>query len=287
MSEDIIFAIRLQANESGIYDEEIIQSLIDEYYNKNFSDMSELIEDTFDVIDPRQIYSRNGIIYSRTSPNYRTAIDSFYRFNNAYDGEIINDRAHQSLRRQYQVQNSPTPSNILHTMPSSILHTIPSNIPQAAPSFYSSFSQLWNQQTPVFGSTFTLSATPMNLGSLNSLINQLGGGLNLNLNNMFQEPVAVTLTESALNNIKDLSYQEVSTQSPNLDPNEQCAICFAKLTEDKEKHKYNILPCHHIFHTNCIKEYLKEYNYHCPICKEECGEHKAKINEGNEMEIID
>ena len=37
------------------------------------------------------------------------------------------------------------------------------------------------------------------------------------------------------------------------------------------------LVCTHIFHTDCIQPYLKEYNYKCPICRTELGKVKYSI----------
>ena len=31
------------------------------------------------------------------------------------------------------------------------------------------------------------------------------------------------------------------------------------------------------FHTDCVTHWLKEYNYKCPICREECGQAKYHI----------
>ena len=44
--------------------------------------------------------------------------------------------------------------------------------------------------------------------------------------------------------------------------------------KDNNKIKIILLPCKHYFHSNCIKEWLKNYNYKCPICQNPCGEHQ-------------
>jgi len=31
------------------------------------------------------------------------------------------------------------------------------------------------------------------------------------------------------------------------------------------------LPCKHKYHSSCIIQYLTNYNYKCPCCKEEVG----------------
>ena len=49
--------------------------------------------------------------------------------------------------------------------------------------------------------------------------------------------------------------------------NYQCIICMEEFIE---KEKVKLLPCGHIFHINCIKQWLiKEKN--CPFCKSEIG----------------
>jgi hypothetical protein len=112
------------------------------------------------------------------------------------------------------------------------------------------------------------------IGRLNEILER--NSLQRIMNNL-SDPVKITLTEDALNDLSDMKYEKVKEKLPGLDNDECCSICFSKLNEETEKYEYNILPCNHVFHTDCIKEYLKNYNYSCPICKTECGEHKANI----------
>lgn len=97
------------------------------------------------------------------------------------------------------------------------------------------------------------------------------------------EPVRVCLKKESLNKIKDMTYDEIKENLPNLDANEKCAICWDKLSDQSEEFKYyKILPCSHAFHSICISEELSNYSYHCPICKKECGEHEAILDEDND-----
>ena len=36
------------------------------------------------------------------------------------------------------------------------------------------------------------------------------------------------------------------------------------------------IECKHIFHSECLTEYLEKYNHICPICRKDIG--KSKIN---------
>jgi hypothetical protein len=49
---------------------------------------------------------------------------------------------------------------------------------------------------------------------------------------------------------------------------DKCIICMDNYeNEDLLK----ILPCHHYYHKECIKEWLLNYNHICPICKKDCN----------------
>lgn len=126
---------------------------------------------------------------------------------------------------------------------------------------------------------------PVPIEMNNNLINVFGGFGNIfnQMGNLTQiltnmgDPITVTLTDNALDSLQNITYEQVTEKLPTLDIEEDCSICFDKLNADTENYKYTILPCNHVFHSDCIKEYLANYNYHCPICKMECGEHKANI----------
>ena len=129
-------------------------------------------------------------------------------------------------------------------------------------------------------STFFGSENLSNLSTPFSFTNILQG-----LNNMgqfnFEDPVPVALTENALESIKEITFDEakkyITDKNKEITDDETCSICFSLLSEDKDKYNYSVLPCDHIFHSQCIKPYLKDYDYHCPICRVSCGDHEAKI----------
>jgi len=81
-----------------------------------------------------------------------------------------------------------------------------------------------------------------------------------------QENVICTLNEEEKNKLNKVILEN------NLD--KCCSVCMDDLVKDNE---VIILPCEHIFHTNCIEEWLSKYNYNCPVCKKEVGKPKYNI----------
>lgn len=94
----------------------------------------------------------------------------------------------------------------------------------------------------------------------------------------YDSKVTVTLTNEALDKLKRMSYHELKQQYDKLSDDENCSICLDKLSDNADKHTYIVLDsCHHIYHDECIIEYLKNYDYHCPLCRNECGEHVPNL----------
>ena len=96
---------------------------------------------------------------------------------------------------------------------------------------------------------------------LNFLQNVMNSAGNHNM-----EDVTVTTDEKSLDKIqKKKITKEMS---------EKCTICMDDMREGEE---YYNLTCRHIFHIDCIKEYLLNYNHMCPLCKEEIGDKKINL----------
>ena len=58
------------------------------------------------------------------------------------------------------------------------------------------------------------------------------------------------------------------------DLDDKCTVCLCPLKKDDMVWE---LKCKHVFHQDCIKTWLKEYNYKCPVCREEAGEGETDI----------
>jgi hypothetical protein len=55
---------------------------------------------------------------------------------------------------------------------------------------------------------------------------------------------------------------------------DQCKICLDVIEINTEVIE---LPCCHIYHSNCINEWLMKYNYKCPTCRIEVGKPKYNL----------
>ncbi len=79
---------------------------------------------------------------------------------------------------------------------------------------------------------------------------------NTNDNEEVQEDTEI-LTEEEFNQL-----EVVKVDNSNVD--NECSICIDNFSEGQEAIK---LPCNHIFHINCIKSHLRNYNNKCPLCR--------------------
>jgi hypothetical protein len=87
-----------------------------------------------------------------------------------------------------------------------------------------------------------------------------------------QDPndVILPLTSDALSQLEEKKFSDFD------DPNkcDNCTICQDKFEMDTI---IKILPCKHIFHKECIGEWLTNYHHKCPICRASCGNHEARM----------
>ena len=97
------------------------------------------------------------------------------------------------------------------------------------------------------------------MNNFNNLLNSLNTP-----SNQAMEDVKVTLKNES--KIKKYKLEK--------DFDDKCSVCMGKLSKDEMVWE---LPCKHIFHEECIKTWLKEYNYKCPTCRTEAGEGETDI----------
>lgn len=90
-------------------------------------------------------------------------------------------------------------------------------------------------------------------------------------NPVHMEDVRVTLQDDELESIRTIKFSEIN--DPKIDE-KKCTICMTKFEDDDQ---ISILKCNHIFHEECIKEWLKDYSYKCPVCRNETGTAKYDL----------
>ncbi len=77
------------------------------------------------------------------------------------------------------------------------------------------------------------------------------------------EDVKVPLSPEDIHKLRHTEYHKG-------DSDDKCGICYSEL-EDKDK--IIELPCKHVFHTDCIMPWIRDYHHVCPSCKIDIREH--------------
>ena len=196
----------------------------------------------------RRIYdiSRNEVIEPATPPRRRQIFDISRNI-------IVEPSAPPRRRRVYDISRNiiepATPSRRRQTLNIGNIYDIDYDI---------------NNEDTVLNNVFSL-RNINNLLNLNNLINT---------NNLYDnfEDVKVTLKQKELQPSL-LQYNHLNQEQKNIQ--NKCSICQEEYNNEDNIRK---LKCDHIFHINCIDVWLLEYNYKCPICRNECGEYEAKID---------
>ena len=105
-----------------------------------------------------------------------------------------------------------------------------------------------------------MSAMFNNIFNNNNNFGNFGMNLNNMMNNMGQEEVNNGLDPAFLNNLPSTKLRDISKLE---DDKKNCIICMEDFKVDDE---VIFLPCLHIFHKDCILEWLNRHD-DCPICK--------------------
>lgn len=119
-------------------------------------------------------------------------------------------------------------------------------------------------QSQIFSQLISTSMFPRQMAGMFS-------NLPMNQPPIHMEDVRVTLQDNELESIRTIKFSEIN--DPKIDE-KKCTICMTKFADDDD---ISILKCNHIFHEDCIKEWLKEYNYRCPVCRCETGTAKYDL----------
>ncbi len=89
-------------------------------------------------------------------------------------------------------------------------------------------------------------------------------------------PTENPVEEDIINALPEISITDIS-KIPNEKKN--CVVCLSNFELND---KLMILPCTHLFHTNCIKNWFKTNNT-CPICKYKLDRNSINMEEGQDQ----
>ena len=94
-----------------------------------------------------------------------------------------------------------------------------------------------------------------------------------NVNNPQMENVKLTIKPEIIENIPKKKFKDYDQKIKDM--NSKCTICQVGFENNDEA---RILPCDHTYHVDCIDNWLTNYNYMCPCCREPAGEHFANLS---------
>ena len=83
-----------------------------------------------------------------------------------------------------------------------------------------------------------------------------------------EEDIITTLNENIISTLNEEDINNLNKYILKNNLEDKCSICLDDMKINQEVIE---LQCNHIYHSNCINEYLTNYNYKCPCCKEEIG----------------
>lgn len=128
--------------------------------------------------------------------------------------------------------------------------------------------------------SFTINGNPLitdisgpSVGTHNSMINVLNSLMVSNGINNIPMSFAQSMFTDVVVSTDDKDLESLKTTKLETKIDTDCSICMGHLEKDEEVSE---LKCSHIFHTECIKPYLEQYNYKCPVCRAAVG--KAKYH---------
>jgi hypothetical protein len=87
------------------------------------------------------------------------------------------------------------------------------------------------------------------------------------------ENVKLTVKPETIEGITQKKFKEYEINIKEV--NNKCTVCQACFEGEDDT---RILKCNHVYHTDCIDNWLTNYNYLCPCCREPAAEHFANLS---------
>jgi len=86
------------------------------------------------------------------------------------------------------------------------------------------------------------------------------------------EDVKLVVKEEVLEKIPTMKYLKLELKIKSM--NSKCTVCQDDFNEQDD---VRVLPCEHIYHLDCIDDWLKIHSYKCPCCRKPAAEYSPKI----------
>jgi len=86
------------------------------------------------------------------------------------------------------------------------------------------------------------------------------------------ENIKLTVKPEIIEGITMKKFKEYESNIKEI--NTKCTVCQACFEGEDDT---RILNCNHVYHTDCIDNWLTNYNYLCPCCREPAAEHFANL----------
>jgi hypothetical protein len=216
-------------------------------------------DDDYDHGDSDMFNSGNS--YNQPRPNYNFNSSSNININNntSQSGRIVSEQVNV-------INGTMTIKRVIQNPDGSLTETISTSTNGSNNNYNNNFNQIPNifNQNPFVPMHFPNYPRP-----------RISGGNPFSSNFIFSQPshleafLQSVLTglnpdhpveEDILSSLPEIEVEDVSKLPPE---KKDCVVCLNKY---ETKEKVLILPCTHMFHTECIKDWFKSQNT-CPICK--------------------
>ena len=90
------------------------------------------------------------------------------------------------------------------------------------------------------------------------------------------QDVKLIVSDEELEKLQVVIFSELQTDEKS------CSICLDEFVPESQLYT---IPCKHLFHTSCLKDWVAE-NYKCPVCRGDIAEHHADLGDDAEDGIF-